>query len=214
MVPTCPGGLRNGPSSLPRPGFDCRSAPLQRSLSFPSAQLKRGWGTLIGTGPTNKGGSVVSPRPNRTRGGSARHRRSRGAVNQEQDSVFVLDGVSRQVDSHLPPTSDGSRGQHDVVFTFYGVTWTDAQRCDMYIAGDRLLETLMSSPAVWSVVVAPYRSAPIQWARRHAGQRSTPFPNASHRVLIERRRLRRRDHTSVRALGVGVGGATETGSDR
>jgi teichuronic acid biosynthesis glycosyltransferase TuaH len=114
---------------------------------------------------------------------------------------MVLEGGSRQLDSRMPATFGGSRGQHDIVFTFYGETWTDARHRDMYMAGDRLLETLMSSPVVRSLVVAnPYRSAPIQWARRLAGQRSAPFPNASHRVLIDPRRVRRRDHTSVGAL--------------
>jgi hypothetical protein len=63
----------------------------------------------------------------------------------------VLEGGSRQLDSRLPTTFGGSRGQHDV-FTFYGETWTDARRRDMYMAGDRLLETLMNSPAVRSLV--------------------------------------------------------------
>jgi len=64
---------------------------------------------------------------------------------------MVLKGGSRQLDSRLPATFRGSRGQHDV-FTFYGGTWTDARRRNMYMAGDRLLETLMSSPAVRSLI--------------------------------------------------------------
>ena len=115
---------------------------------------------------------------------------------------MVLEGGSRQLDSRLPATFGGSRGQHDIVFTFYGETWTDARRRDMYMAGDRLLETLMSSPAVRSLVVAnPYRSAPIQWARRLAGQRPAPFPDAPHRVLIEPRSVRRaRSHVGCARL--------------
>jgi glycosyltransferase involved in cell wall biosynthesis len=71
----------------------------------------------------------------------------------------------------------------------------------MYMAGDRLLATLMSSPRVRSLVVAnPYRSAPIQWARRLGGQQSARFPGDALRVLIEPRRMRRDDPTSVRAL--------------
>jgi glycosyltransferase involved in cell wall biosynthesis len=98
-------------------------------------------------------------------------------------------------------SSAGPRWQHDVVFTFYGETWTDAQRRDMFMAGDRLAETLMSSPAVRSLVIAnPYRSAPIQWARRLAGQRSARFPDGSRRMLMEPRRVRRRDPISIRAL--------------
>jgi glycosyltransferase involved in cell wall biosynthesis len=89
----------------------------------------------------------------------------------------------------------------DVVFTFYGETWTDAQRRAMYVSGDRLLETLLSTPAVRRLVVAnPYRSSPIQWARRLAGQRRVPFPEGPDRVLVEPHRLRRGDSTSVRAL--------------
>jgi glycosyltransferase involved in cell wall biosynthesis len=123
---------------------------------------------------TNKGGSVVLSRPTTTRGGfGATSARARAPID----------------------------GGHDVVFTFYGETWTDAQHRNMYMAGDRLVETLLSSPAVRSLVIAnPYRSAATQWVRRLAGQHPAPFPEAPHRVLVEPRRLRRRDPTSVRAL--------------
>jgi teichuronic acid biosynthesis glycosyltransferase TuaH len=71
----------------------------------------------------------------------------------------------------------------------------------MYMAGDRLLETLLARTDVRRLVVAnPFRSAPIQWARRLAGERPTPFPHGPHRVLVEPRRVRRRDPTSVPAL--------------
>jgi hypothetical protein len=60
---------------------------------------------------------------------------------------MVLEGGSCQLDSDLTPAFGGSRGQHDL-FTFDRETWTDARRRDMYMAGDRLLETLMNSPAV------------------------------------------------------------------
>ena len=67
--------------------------------------------------------------------------------------------------------------------------------------GDRLLVTLLNSAAIRNVLVAnPYRSAPIQWARRLSGQRSAPFPDDSRRTLVEPHRLRRRDPTSIRAL--------------
>jgi teichuronic acid biosynthesis glycosyltransferase TuaH len=123
---------------------------------------------------TNKGGSVVPPRPTTTRGGS----------------------------SATSPRPGGSvESAHDVVFTFYGETWADAQRREMYMPGDRLVETLVDSPAVRSLVVAnPYRSAPIKVARRLAGQRPTPFPGDHWRMLVEPRRVRRRDPRSVRAL--------------
>ena len=123
---------------------------------------------------TNKGGSVVPSRPTTTRGGF-------GATSARAGTS--IDG-----------------GQ-DVVFTFYGETWTDAQRRNMYMAGDRLVETLLHSPVVRSLVVAnPYRSAVTQWARRIAGQHHAAFPQAHDRILVEPRRLRRRDPTSVRAL--------------
>jgi teichuronic acid biosynthesis glycosyltransferase TuaH len=118
---------------------------------------------------------VVSPRPTTTRGGLL-------ATSAQQG-----------------PAADG--GGHDVVFTFYGETWTNAVRREMYMAGDRLLLTLLSSPSVGSLVVAnPYRSAPIKWARRLAGQRPAPFPGDSRHSLVEPRRMRRRDPTSIRAL--------------
>ena len=123
---------------------------------------------------TNKGGSVVSPRSSTTRWGS------RALSVQPRASI---------------------EGEHDVVFTFYRETWTVAQRRQMYMAGDRLLETLLVRPEVRSLVVAdPYRSAPILLARRLAGERRVAFPDGRHRVLVEPRRLRRRDPTSVRAL--------------
>jgi hypothetical protein len=114
---------------------------------------------------------------------------------------MALASGPRRVDSPWFLPSSGPGESHDVVFTFYGETWTDAQRRSSYMAGDRLLLTLLNSPAVRNLVVAnPYRSAPIQLARRLAGERSAPFPTDSHRLLVEPRRARRRDATSVRAL--------------
>jgi teichuronic acid biosynthesis glycosyltransferase TuaH len=114
---------------------------------------------------------------------------------------MVPEGGPRRVDSPSSLASADNGGHHDIVFTFYGETWSDAHRRHMYMAGDRLLLTLVNSPRVRSLVVAnPYRSAPIQWARRLVGQRSVPFPEGSHRVLIQPRRLRRGDPRSVRAL--------------
>jgi hypothetical protein len=72
-----------------------------------------------------------------------------------------------EVDSPWLPPAAGTTAQHDIVFTFYGETWRDAQRRAMYMAGDRPLVTLLRSPLVGSLLVAnPYRSRPIQWARR------------------------------------------------
>ena len=161
--PTATGGLL--PGSLLRV-FSARSGALQHDLN-------RGADTYSHR-MTNKGGTVVPPRPTTTRGGF-------GAT--------------------PAPADARAEGPRDVVFTFYGETWTDAQRRAMYMAGDRLLETLLSTQAVRSLVVAnPYRSAPIQWARRLAGQRRVPFPEGPDRVLVEPRRLRRGDPISVHAL--------------
>jgi teichuronic acid biosynthesis glycosyltransferase TuaH len=89
----------------------------------------------------------------------------------------------------------------DVVFTFYQESWANAAGQQMYMSGPRLLATLMSEPSVRRLIVAnPYRSTPIQWARRLIGQRPVPFPANGDRVLVEPRRLRRHDPTSVRAL--------------
>lgn len=89
----------------------------------------------------------------------------------------------------------------DVVFTFYTECWANAAGPEMYMSGPRLLATLMSEPSVRRLLVAdPYRSAPIQWARRLIGQRAVPFPADARRALVEPRRLRRQDPTSVRAL--------------
>jgi len=90
---------------------------------------------------------------------------------------------------------------HDVVFTFYMETWTNAVGAEMYMTGPRLLATLMSEPSVRRLLVAnPYRSTPIQWVRRLCGQRAAPFPRSPHRDLVNPRRIRRSDPTSVRAL--------------
>lgn len=98
-------------------------------------------------------------------------------------------------------TRSSNVGSQDVVFTFYRETWSDAVRRDMYMAGDRLLDSLLVRPEVHRLVVGnPYRSAPIQLVRRLAGQRPAPFPDGPDRVLVEPLRLRRGDPTSVRAL--------------
>jgi hypothetical protein len=57
----------------------------------------------MGDGTTKKGGIVVSPRPTTTRCGL-------GATSAQQGSV----------------AADGPGGGHDIVFTFYGETWTNA----------------------------------------------------------------------------------------
>lgn len=89
----------------------------------------------------------------------------------------------------------------DVVFTFYGESWTNAVGKEKYMSGPRLLASLMTEPSVRRLVVAnPYRSAPIQWARRLMGQRPAPFPASGDKVLVEPMRLRRHDPTSVEAL--------------
>jgi glycosyltransferase involved in cell wall biosynthesis len=100
-----------------------------------------------------------------------------------------------------PAASAKANNARDVVFTFYQETWANAVGREMYMSGPRLLATLMSEPSVRRLLVAnPYRSTPIQWARRLSGQRPVPFPADVRRALVEPRRLRRRDPTSVRAL--------------
>ncbi|WP_271601008.1 glycosyltransferase [Bradyrhizobium sp. CCBAU 45384] len=69
------------------------------------------------------------------------------------------------------------------------------------MAGPRLLASLMFEPSVRRLLVAnPYRSAPIQWARRLMGQSAPPFPAELGRALVEPRRIRRRDPASIPAL--------------
>src|SRR5262249_14134078 len=71
----------------------------------------------------------------------------------------------------------------------------------MYMAGARLMATLMSKPSVGRVLVPhPLRAQPFQGARRLIGQRTVPFPAGGGRALVEPKRIRRRDPTSVRAL--------------
>jgi glycosyltransferase involved in cell wall biosynthesis len=89
----------------------------------------------------------------------------------------------------------------DVVFTFFMESWKNAVGREMYMTGPRLLATLMSEPSVRRLLVAnPYRSTPIQWARGLMGQAPPSFPADTSRALVEPRRIRRRDPTSVRAL--------------
>ena len=120
-------------------------------------------------------------------------------------------------------SSASANDARDVVFTFYQETWANAVGREMYMSGPRLLATLMSEPSVRRLLVAnPYRSAPIQWARRLIGQRPVPFPADVRRALVEPRRLRRRDPTSVRALErvydaydrILEGAAAKLGADR
>lgn len=102
-----------------------------------------------------------------------------------------------------PPTKPSAETKcaRDVVFTFYDESWTNAVGREMYMAGPRLLATLMSEPSVRRLLVAnPYRSTPIQWARRLIGQRPAPFPTHNGRALVEPKRIGRRNPTSVPAL--------------
>src|SRR5262249_13608212 len=92
-------------------------------------------------------------------------------------------------------------GARDLVFTFYQESWANAAGSEMYMAGPRLLATLMSEPSVRRLLVAnPSRSMPIPGARRLIGQPAIPFPADGDRALVEPRRIRRRDPTSVQAL--------------
>ena len=94
-----------------------------------------------------------------------------------------------------------NRNSRDVVFTFFMESWKNAVGREMYMAGPRLLATLMSEPSIERLLVAnPFRSTPIQWARRIMGQGPPPFPGDGCHALVEPRQIRRRDPTSVRAL--------------
>ena len=60
-----------------------------------------------------------------------------------------------------------NRNSRDVVFTFFMESWKNAVGREMYMAGPRLLATLMSEPSIERLLVAnPFRSTPIQWARK------------------------------------------------
>jgi teichuronic acid biosynthesis glycosyltransferase TuaH len=101
----------------------------------------------------------------------------------------------------VPTSFARDKEARDVLFTFFQETWSNAVGTAMYMSGPRLLAALMSEPSVRRLLVAnPYRSAPIQWARRLAGQLPAPFPADVHYALVEPMRIRRRDPTSVRAL--------------
>lgn len=98
-------------------------------------------------------------------------------------------------------SSVSTQEQRDVVFTFYLESWKNAVGQQMYMTGPRLLATLMSDPSVRRLLVAnPYRSTPIQWARKLLGQAPPPFPADKRRGLVEPRRIRRHDPTSVSAI--------------
>jgi glycosyltransferase involved in cell wall biosynthesis len=121
------------------------------------------------------------------------------------------------------PSSANVTDARDLVFTFYNETWTDAVGHLRSMGTPRLLATLMSEPSVRRLLVAnPYRSAPIQWARKLGGQRPAPFPADVCRALVEPRRIRRRDPTSVRAIErvyqaydrILEGAAAKLGADR
>ena len=132
-------------------------------------------------------------------------------VSAEVDGVPpVPQEMPRQKRNHLqrrgrmlrPDTTTFVRapGSRDVVFTFFMESWKNAVGREMYMTGPRLLATLMSEPSVRRLLVAnPYRSAPIQWARKLIGQH-TPFPPDISQTLVEPMRIRRFDPTSVRAI--------------
>jgi teichuronic acid biosynthesis glycosyltransferase TuaH len=113
----------------------------------------------------------------------------------------ALDSDSVRVEQVAGSSSATAHDVRDLVFTFYQETWADAVGPVKFMTGPRLLATLMSEASVRRLLVAnPYRSAPIQWARRLYGQRPVSFPADSRCALVEPRRLRRRDPTTVRAL--------------
>jgi glycosyltransferase involved in cell wall biosynthesis len=71
----------------------------------------------------------------------------------------------------------------------------------MYMAGDRLADTLIGSGRVGRLLIAnPYRSAPIQWVRRLGGVRPEAFDESATRALLSPRRVGRDDPTAIRSL--------------
>ena len=121
-----------------------------------------------------------------------------GTWNIEPSSYSVtLRGRRMSALSMQMPT----RNSRDVVFTFFMESWTNAAGREMYMTGPRLVATLMSEPTIGRLLVAnPFRSTPIQWARKIMGQRPPSFPGDVCHALVEPRRIRRRDPTSVQAL--------------
>ena len=163
-------GVAQGALSLPCGGATCVGAgdrarlPTPRSSAAPSASLKRGFnraGTLIGDGTDEQGRNCgLSATNHYTRWPRRATVGPTGAGGRRRYRRVATTSCSR---------STARRGRTRV-------------RREMYMAGDRLLLTLLSSPSVRNLVVAnPYRSAPIQWARRLAGQRPAPFPDDSRR---------------------------------
>ena len=113
------------------------------------------------------------PRHPRRPGGS--HERPAEQIGT-QHTMAVASNSSR-LERPAASSSAKENDARDVVFTFYRESWADAVGPAMYMAGARLLATLMSEPSVRRLLVAnPYRSTPIQWARRLIGQRPVPFP--------------------------------------
>jgi hypothetical protein len=49
--------------------------------------------------------------------------------------------------------SAGPGSGHDLVFTFYRETWTNAVRREMYMPGDLVLVNLLNRPAIRSAAV-------------------------------------------------------------
>ena len=100
-----------------------------------------------------------------------------GVITERRRTVSVASNSCR-LERPAASSSAKANDARDVVFTFYQETWANAVGREMYMAGPRLLATLMSEPSVRRLLVAnPYRSAPIQWARRLSGRAASAFPN-------------------------------------
>ena len=88
----------------------------------------------------------------------------------------------------------------DVVFTFWHETWADAV-ARKFMPPDRLVQTLLSSPRVGSLLVAnPDRSAPRYIARRLTRPFEAPFPKRTGARLITPLRARRNEQRGADAI--------------
>ena len=103
-----------------------------------------------------------------------------------------------------------NRNSRDVVFTFFMESWTNAAGREMYMTGPRLVATLMSEPSIGRLLVAnPFRSTPIQWARKIMGQRPPSFPvtfatrwwNRGESVAVIRRQSKRSNGLMLLMIG-------------
>lgn len=102
-----------------------------------------------------------------------------------------------------PPAGADQRGEHpDVVFTFSRATWQAASRRGFFASEDRLALSLISSDRVGRLLICNHaRNGAIMLARRVTGNDRVPFPAEERIDLVEPMSLRRREPTSIAAVG-------------